>query len=79
MQGGPLSDWGNPILCYRLPQPFGRIRDTQQAFQGMHSTERHHPYTTIGVEGGMLHLRGIHGLPLFPHPAAGKVSRPSRT
>ena len=36
----------------------------------MHSTEGHHPYTTIGAEGGMLHLRGIHGLPLFPHPAA---------
>ena len=74
MQGGPLSDRGNPILCYRLPQPFGRLRDTQQALQGLHSTEGHHPYTTIGVEGGMLHLRGIHGLPLLPHPAAGKVS-----
>ena len=68
-----------PYYAIGFPNRSGRIRDTQQAFQGMHSTEGHHPYTAIGAEGGMLHLRGIHGLPLFPHPAAGKVSRPSRT
>ena len=28
MQGGALSDRRQTLLCRRLPQPFGRLRDT---------------------------------------------------
>ena len=78
MQGSALSDRRQTILCRRLPQPFGRLRDTQQVFQRVHRTEGHHPHTAGTDEGDLLPLRGLHGLPLLPYPAAGKVSRPSR-
>ena len=74
MQGGALSDWRQTLLCRWFSQPFGRLRDTQQALQGLHSTEGHHPHTAGTAEGDLLPLRGLHGLPLLPHPAAGKVS-----
>ena len=74
MQGGALSDWRQTLLCRWFSQPFGRLRDTQQAVQGLHSTEGHHPHTAGTAEGDLLPLRGLHGLPLLPHPAAGKVS-----
>ena len=74
MQGSALSDRRQTILCRRLPQPFGRLRDTQQALQGVHRTEGHHPHTAGTAERDLLPLRGLHGLPLLPHPAAGKVS-----
>lgn len=69
------SDRRQTILCRRLPQPFGRLRDTQQVFQRVHRTEGHHPHTAGTAEGDLLPLRGLHGLPLLPHPAAGKVSQ----
>ena len=75
MQGSALSDRRQTILCRRLPQPFGRLRDTQQVLQGVHRTEGHHPHTAGTAEGDLLPLRGLHGLPLLPHPAAGKVSQ----
>ena len=78
MQGGALSDWRQTLLCRWFSQPFGRLRDTQQALQGLHSTEGHHPHTAGTAEGDLLPLRGLHGLPLLPHPAAGKMSRPPR-
>ena len=59
-------------------QPFGRLRDTQQVLQGMHSPERHHPHTANGTGGNLLPLRRFHGLPLLPHAAAGEASRPPR-
>ena len=31
MQGGALSDWRQTLLCRWFSQPFGRLRDTQQA------------------------------------------------
>lgn len=74
MQGGALSDWRQTLLCRWFSQPFGRLRDTQQAVQGLHSTEGHHPHTAGTAEGDLLPLRGLHGLPLLPHPAAGKMS-----
>ena len=74
-----LSNRRQALLCRRFSQPFGRLRNTQQVLQGVHSTEGHHPHTAGTDEGDLLPLRGLHGLPLLPHPAAGKMSRPPRT
>ena len=52
-----LTD-GKPPLCRRFPNRSGRLRDTQQALQGLHSTEGHHPHTAGTAEGDLLPLRG---------------------
>lgn len=47
---------GQTLLCRWFSQPFGRLRDTQQALQGLHSTEGHHPHTAGTAEGDLLPL-----------------------
>ena len=70
---------GKPYFAVGFPNRSGGYEIRNKFFKGWHSTEGHHPHTAGTDEGDLLPLRGLHGLPLLPHPAAGKMSRPPRT
>lgn len=69
-----LTD-GKPYFAIGFPNRSGGY-EIRNKFSRVHRTEGHHPHTAGTDKGDLLPLRGFHGLPLLPHPAAGKVSRP---